>query len=73
MTTPSPQAKVDTDAIGVSDIEAPVPRRLGWSFWAPATWIVIIMVAAFGAELLQIQDPLEMDLVNQAVRPNATH
>ena len=73
MTAPSTPRDLNADVQAQADPEVSLPRRLGWSFWAPATWIVITMIAAFGAELLQVQDPFEMDLLNQAGSPSAAH
>ncbi|MFQ5990270.1 MAG: ABC transporter permease [Candidatus Methylomirabilales bacterium] len=76
MTEASLPARADLVAAADSEdraTEAKSARRLGLPFWLPAAWIAIVMVAALGAEWLRVQDPLEMDLLNQSGDPSAAH
>ena len=48
-------------------------RGLGIVFWAAAVWIVIVFVAAIGADLLPLADPYKQALLARRALPSAAH
>ncbi len=57
-------------------IEVPLraPRRsLGWVFWLAAVWIGVVLFGALAANLLPIDDPSKISLLQRRQGPSALH
>lgn len=50
----------------------PLPRhRLGFGFWAPVAWVVLVTLLAATANLLPLRNPMESDFASVSSWPNA--
>ena len=48
-------------------------RKLGFSFWASAAWLTVIVLAAVFADLLPLKDPNELFAFSSRQGPSAVH
>jgi peptide/nickel transport system permease protein len=62
------------DIAVASEVPRRAPRRsLGWVFWLAAAWIAVVFVGALAANLLPIDDPSKISLLQRRQAPSALH
>ena len=47
--------------------------KMGWRFWLPAGWLMLVVLGALIVGYLPLADPNEMDLLSQGTPPDEAH
>ncbi len=81
-TEPAPAQDQDQDLVPVGEFE-PEPvtvddhtiRRTGkgFAFWLAVTWLLVVLVCAFFADLLPVADPMRPDVAHKLATPSGAH
>jgi peptide/nickel transport system permease protein len=62
------------DGAIAAPVAAPVRRRgLGLVTWLAIVWLVVVIAAALFADLLPLDSPTDMDMLNRRLPPDAEH